>query len=62
MPETHTPCRKCRTTDPEAFATPTGAFCCDCWAPQVDHGAKFSRWADDAIARARGAARGPFSA
>jgi hypothetical protein len=54
----HPPCGTCRTTDPEAFHSPTSAYCQSCWRGIVDHGRSFDRWARDTL-RGSGA-RFPF--
>jgi hypothetical protein len=48
--ETHRPCHRCRTTDPEAFATPTGAYCDACWSWMTDHGRRFKEWIEEQTA------------
>jgi hypothetical protein len=61
MPDTPR-CTRCRTQGPEAFDSPTAAYCRECWAYITDHGRRFGEWAGGQIDRARGRGRGPFVA
>ena len=53
MPDTHPPCARCSTTDPDAFDSPTSGWCRECWAWMTDYGRRFSEWADGVISRGR---------
>lgn len=44
--DTHPPCFRCRTTDPDAFGTPTAAYCLSCWAWKTDYSRQFHDWVD----------------
>jgi hypothetical protein len=61
MPDPHGPCYRCKTTDADAFDTPTSSYCRTCWAWVTDYGRRMSEWAGRTIDAAR-SGRGPFSA
>jgi hypothetical protein len=49
MPDQHIACRRCAATKPEAFDTPTGAYCRECWAYITDHGRRFGEWIEEQL-------------
>ena len=55
--DSHPPCGRCRTTDPDAFDSPTSAYCRKCWAWQMDPDRRFREWAESAQ---RSSTRLPF--
>lgn len=55
-------CKRCHTTDPDRFDSPTGAFCRECFSWIISPGRRFMEWAERAIDEKRGRTRGPFTA
>jgi hypothetical protein len=49
MSDSHPPCGRCRTTEPDAFDAPTSAFCVPCWEYMTDHGRRFGEWIENTL-------------
>jgi hypothetical protein len=49
MADPHAPCYRCQSTDPEAFDSPTSAFCSGCWTWLSDPGRRFGQWIEDTL-------------